>query len=436
MEVKNRRILKEESKSEKNDGKKGFIMITRIKNSRLTIMATKNTVLKLALIFASVFAVFTMTGLLYFRNDVRIIDGDKERIVYTISEDPYAILRENHISMGAYDKVQFGGFGERGETVDLIIDRAFAVEVMSDGEKIADVYTVDSTVETLLKDFGIEISEYDLVTPARDEVVKQGEVIEITRAYDVNITADGKVITVGCYNNTVAELLERAEITIDKDDMVSEELTKVITESCDIKVSRVEIVEEYEDKVIPYQTTKITSNILVIGESEVRTEGVNGKTRTITTTTYIDGVKTDVKKETEVLVKKVDKVIAEGASVAEPYCKIDDPSIILKDGRPVNYQYIVSGKATAYTAPMGAYTASGRLAEIGTCAVNPNVIPYGSKLWITSDDGRYVYGYAIAADTGGFTWNGSGTLADLYFNSEYECIQFGRRAITIYVLDY
>ena len=413
-------------------------MITKIKNSRLTVMATKNTVLRLALIFASVFAVFTMTGLLYFRNDVKIIDGEKERVVYTISNNPYDILRENHIGLGAYDKVLFSGFGEKGETADLIINRAFAVEVIADGEKIAEVYTVDSTVETLLNDFGVEISKYDLVTPARDEIVKQGEKIEITRAYDVNIAADGKIITVGCYNNTVAELLERAEIIIDKDDMVSEELDSVITESCDIKVSRVEIVEEHEDKIIPYQTTKITSNILVIGQSEVRTKGVDGKIRTTTTTTYIDGVKVDVKKDTTVLTKKVDEVIAEGASVAEPYCKIDDPSIILKDGRPVNYQYIVSGKATAYTAPMGAYTASGRLAEIGTCAVNPNVIPYGSKLYIVGQNNNICYGYAIAADTGDGMMDGS-IPVDVYMgNCEdhyYDSCEWGLQYVDIYVIE-
>lgn len=413
-------------------------MITRIKNSKLTIMATKNTLLRLALICASVFAVFTMTGLLYFRNDVRITDGDKERIVYTVSEDPKAILRENHIALGAYDKIEFSGFGERGETAELIVKRAFAVEVYADGEKIADVYTVDSTVETLLKDFGVEFSQYDLVTPARNEMVKQGEKIEITRAYDVNITADGKITTVGCYNNTVAELLEIAGITLDKDDMVSEELDKVVTDSCDIKVSRVEIVEEHEEETIPYETLKVPSIAMAIGDSEVRTKGVNGIVRKTTTTTYIDGVKVDVSKNTVVLQKKVDEVIAEGSSVVEPYCKIDDPSIVLENGRPVNYEYIVSGKATAYTAPMGAYTASGRLAEIGTCAVNPNVIPYGSKLYIVGQNDNVCYGYAIAADTGDGMMDGS-IPVDLYMgNCEdhyYDSCAWGLQYVDIYVIE-
>ena len=142
--------------------------------------------------------------------------------------------------------------------------------------------------------------------------------------------------------------------------------------------------------------------------------------------------------ESDKLVKKVDEIIAEGTSVVEPYCKIDDPSIVLEIGRPVNYEYIVSGKATAYTAPMGAYTASGRLAEIGTCAVNPNVIPYGSKLYIVGQNDNVCYGYAIAADTGDGMMDGT-IPVDLYMgNCEDHFIdscEWGLQYVDIYVIE-
>ena len=56
--------------------------------------------------------------------------------------------------------------------------------------------------------------------------------------------------------------------------------------------------------------------------------------------------------------------------------------------------------AVAYSARPGAGTASGRKAIPGHIAVNPNVIPYGTKLYITTPDNKVVYGYAVAADTG------------------------------------
>ena len=51
-------------------------------------------------------------------------------------------------------------------------------------------------------------------------------------------------------------------------------------------------------------------------------------------------------------------------------------------------------------------------------------------MYILSDDGAYVYGYATAEDCGAFT----GHHIDLYFNTEAECWRFGRRACTVYVL--
>ena len=43
------------------------------------------------------------------------------------------------------------------------------------------------------------------------------------------------------------------------------------------------------------------------------------------------------------------------------------------------------------------------------------------------------YGYAIAADTGGFVKKGKFTV-DLFMNSESECVQWGARDVVIYVL--
>ena len=353
-----------------------------------------------------------MTGLLYFRNDVEIIDENEKRIVYTVSADPYEILRENHITLGAYDRIDFTGFEENVATATLTIERAFDVDILEDGKKTATAYSVDATVAQLLEQAGVELGEYDKVSPAKTAVLKEGQKIAVTRAYDVKITADGKTTTVKCLDNTVSELL--------------------------IKVSRVEIKTENQDKIIPYQTSTVTSNILAIGQSEVRTKGVNGKIRTTTTTTYIDGVKTDVKKTTKVLTKKVDEVIAEGAAIVTPYCKIDDTSIVLRNGRPVDYEYVVSGKATAYTAPEGAYTASGRMAEIGTVAVNPNVIPYGSKLYIVGQYDNICYGYAIAADTGDGMM--AGTIpVDVYMGSTEEhyddACAWGLQYVDIYVVE-
>lgn len=87
--------------------------------------------------------------------------------------------------------------------------------------------------------------------------------------------------------------------------------------------------------------------------------------------------------------------------------------------------------ATAYTAT-GNRTATGvwpvRNANgVSTVAVDPNVIPLGTKLYIEG------YGYAIAADTGGAI---KGNKIDLYMNSNAQCINYGRRTVKVYIVSY
>lgn len=102
------------------------------------------------------------------------------------------------------------------------------------------------------------------------------------------------------------------------------------------------------------------------------------------------------------------------------------------NGLPVNYINVLRGKSTAYTANPGALTASGREVFQGYVAVDPNKIPYGTALFIVADDGS-VYGYAIAADTGTFAETGD-ALIDLFMDDYDDCISWGARQVTVYVL--
>ena len=76
-------------------------------------------------------------------------------------------------------------------------------------------------------------------------------------------------------------------------------------------------------------------------------------------------------------------------------------------------------------------TASGMRAQRGVVAVDPRVIPLGSKLYIETSDGSFVYGFATAEDTGGAI---KGNKVDLFFPSNADCMNFGRRSVKVYVL--
>lgn len=118
---------------------------------------------------------------------------------------------------------------------------------------------------------------------------------------------------------------------------------------------------------------------------------------------------------------------------AVPMSDMQVPDYINFDanGLPTNYSYIVEGRASAYCT--GSITATGTRPHQGSVAIDPKVIPYGKMMYIVSLDGRYVYGYCRAEDTGGFVWNGSGRVADLYMNSYSDCMAWGVRGVRIYV---
>jgi 3D (Asp-Asp-Asp) domain-containing protein len=86
---------------------------------------------------------------------------------------------------------------------------------------------------------------------------------------------------------------------------------------------------------------------------------------------------------------------------------------------------ILTMEATAYTWT-GNRTASGTWPAVGTVATDPEVIPLGTKIWVEG------YGEAVAEDTGGLV---KGNIIDLYFPTESECWEFGRRQVEVRILE-
>ena len=95
----------------------------------------------------------------------------------------------------------------------------------------------------------------------------------------------------------------------------------------------------------------------------------------------------------------------------------------------MNYTAVMAMEATAYLPTDGdgaCITALGIPATYGVVAVDPSIIPLGSRVYIPG------YGMAIAADTGGAI---VGYCIDLCMESYAEAMNFGRRVVTVYVLD-
>ncbi len=318
-------------------------------------------------------------------------------------------------------------------------------------------YKIDAygTVKDAIAQAGLELSAYDTVSGCElTDYVSEDLVITISRAFSVMISVDGEIATVHMTEGTVADALNKAVITADDDDIISRPLDEVLTGNCSLKITRIEYVDRTETQVIKFTEKTEKTNTLNKGQSKIKQKGINGEKVLTYQDKYIDGelaestlVNTEITKEATQQIKLVGtKKVAKAASATSGGVKLANgvktisvftppASLELTEKNvPTSYKKKIVGTASAYHC--GTRTATGKAVKPGYVAVNPKQIPYHTAMWIVSNDGKYVYGYAFAEDTGGFTkWTGSrATLCDLYMPTDAMCTQFGRRSVTIYIL--
>ncbi|KYZ75049.1 hypothetical protein AXX12_15855 [Anaerosporomusa subterranea] len=100
-------------------------------------------------------------------------------------------------------------------------------------------------------------------------------------------------------------------------------------------------------------------------------------------------------------------------------------------GAPDNYKKVVDMTATAYApgsednGKWGDLTYMGGTVKKGVAAVDPSVIPMGTRLWVEG------YGEAIAEDQGSAI---KGDRIDLAFNTRPEALDYGIQKVKVYVL--
>lgn len=297
---------------------------------------------------------------------------------------------------------------------------------------------IDGTVSVTDESFETSV-EYHLasgellVTSIKDFAVS----VDVIGAKSVTIRQGNSETTVKLAKGTVADALARAGITTDGSLIISPDADTVIESDMTVTIKKVTYEEKTETQPIEFETVEKESDSLDSGETEVHQKGKNGEKQITKKIKYIDGEKVSEEVvDTKTTKEPVDEIIYVGAKkdVSNSSASaISGNTFVDQSGAVVAYKQVISGSGTAYTAPAGALTATGVAAYHGGVAVNPNIIPYGSKLYITSTDGSFVYGYATAVDTGGALMDGS-AVVDCFYNTYDECVNFGRRNVNVYVL--
>lgn len=312
-----------------------------------------------------------------------------------------------------------------------------------DGENTYTIRTLNSNVTTVLNGMNFKSDSYNIEATT---VAGRTTSVEIAYTYPVYITYGDKIIEVEFKNGTVAEALAAAGITTDEFDFVEPALDTVITETVYIDYTNIDYVNGSYTESIPFATETVYSNNSPKGEVTTLSAGVNGVKQVDYTEKYVNGVSVEkTVTNTAVVTAAVNakqqvgtKVTASAVTTSANVNAISQltPATAIEldaNGNPVNYKSKMTVRATAYTYT-GNNCATGVAPKPGYIAVNPSVIPYGTKLYIKSPDGRVVYGYAVAADTGGFIRKHP-TGVDLFMASRSACVSFGVRNMEIYILE-
>ena len=295
--------------------------------------------------------------------------------------------------------VTMTGFSYNDKTVTVMVDGAAHT-----------VRTHLNSNEGIVRDAGVKLNPNDKVISSSTSV-QNGTTLTVVRAIPVYVTVNGKTTAQGVANelgfktpnyvvvgDANGSVLSGTHITIAQ--VTSRSLSTVDQEVA------VEVIRQKDDTMAK-------------GEEEVVQVGQPGLERVQRETLYSNG--------TVVKTNDVSKV-TQRAMV---------PTIIKEGTREVTTSRNVAGRASraivmeasAYLAGDGdgaGITATGVSAVRGIAAVDPDVIPLGTRLFIPG------YGEAIAADTGGAI---IGNKIDLVMDSYGEAMDFGRQDVTVYVLD-
>ena len=243
----------------------------------------------------------------------------------------------------------------------------------------------------------------------------------------VTVRRDGQTQSIESKKESISKLLGRMGIVPSPLETIAVDLSGpgvVITVAEEIT---------YYDRVteeVTFDTVRVANPEMKKGTEKVVQEGADGVRSSIYEVVFSNG-----QELSRQFVEEIDStaVTTNKQSAIATVSKNGDGSgtLTLADGTTLNFSAAKSMTATAYTAGYGGAdhcTATGTTVRVGTVAVDKRVIPLGTKMYIVTNDG-IVYGTAVAEDTGV-----RGDKVDLYFETYQQCINFGRRGCTVYIL--
>lgn len=299
--------------------------------------------------------------------------------------------------------------------------------------EVREITSSANTVDELLAKESIPIEKGAYISLALETELEDNMNIIIKNPKPYTISLDEVEIDVKSIYDTVGEILDDNSIVLGEKDFTYPKSEVQVSPGTKIKLFKVEEVVETLEEVIPFDNVVNKNNKLDIGVTRIVQEGQNGLRKVHVKKELINGElhSTEIVGE-EIVAEPISHVVEKGTK-----------DIIVTSRGNTSYRKAITMTATAYDLsfescgkhpdePGYGITASGTKARPGVVAVDPKVIPLGTKLYIQSLDGTKDYGFAVAEDTGGAI---KGNKIDLFFKSAKDVYRFGRRKVKVYIIN-
>lgn len=329
---------------------------------------------------------------------VRIRVDDAESQLDTIHENPFDILRQAQITVGAHDAVRVDGQAVRPADLiawplpadDIAITRARPITVI-DGDETQTFQTTAATVGDALFEAGVPLYMVDSITPPVNAPVSAGMEIIVDRSRSVVIQADGGRIETRVNAQTVGGALAEAGITLQGLDYSIPDEDIDLMANMTIRIIRVteEIINHEE--ILRFETQYQPDDGLPLDSRRVIQAGQDGLYERVERVRYENGVEVSRTVEREGVTRvPTDAIVAYGTQIIVR--TLDTP-----DG-PVEYWRHLRMYATSYRpASVGGSTTTsiGETLRKGIIAIDPTIVNYRTNMYVPG------YGQGFAADTGG-----------------------------------
>lgn len=286
---------------------------------------------------------------------------------------------------------------------------------LADGGKEIAVKTRSGSVGKLLAEKNVQLGPHDRVVPDSSAKITDGSRVEIKRAHRITLSADSEISEFYSAADTVGDVLGEKKVALNTGDILKPAAGERITGDTEIRVTRVVNKTEVVKAPIPYDVRRVPNPEMSRGISRTVTRGKNGEELQTWSITYHNGQ--------EVSRNLVDRQVT--ADATEAVVHVGTGQTVSRGGESIRFREAMEVVATAYTYT-GYRTATGAITVYGVVAVDPRVIPLGTRMYIEG------YGHATALDTGGAI---KGNRIDVFLESEDEANRWGVRTVKIYLLD-